>query len=72
MSLCTEGVAMSVADKIAALFAALTRQEVDEMPPAYRERFAQLCEHWAHFARLRPDAPKTGVLVELRSRRRDE
>jgi hypothetical protein len=51
------------------LSAALTRQEVDEMPPAQRERFAQLCEHWAKFARLRPDAPKSGVLVELRTRR---
>jgi hypothetical protein len=63
---------MPVADKIAALFGALTRQEVDEMPPAQRERFAQLCEHWANFARLRPKAPKSGVLVELQARRRDE
>jgi hypothetical protein len=23
------------------------------MPPAQRERFAQLCEHWANFAKLR-------------------
>jgi hypothetical protein len=63
---------MRVADKIAALFVALTRQEVDEMPPIQRERFAQLCEHWAHFARLRPDTAKSGVLVELSTRRRDE
>jgi hypothetical protein len=63
---------MRVADKIAALFAALTHQEVDEMPPIQRERFAQLCEHWAHFARLRPDTGKCGVSAELRRRRRDE
>jgi hypothetical protein len=63
---------MLVADKIAALFGVLTRQEVDEMPPARRERFAQLCEHWANFARMQPEAPKAGVLVELRARRRDE
>lgn len=62
---------MRVADKIAALLAVLTRQEVDEMPPAHRERFAQLCEHWAHFARFRP-TPRSDVLVELRPRRRDE
>jgi hypothetical protein len=60
---------MRLAGRIAAPSAALTRQEVDEMPPAQRERFAQLCEHWAKFARLRPDAPKSGVLVELRTRR---
>jgi hypothetical protein len=64
---------MPVVDKIAALFGALTRQEVDEMPPAARERFAQLCEHWANFARLGPDGPKSGVLIDLQRRRgRDE
>lgn len=62
---------MSIASKITALFAVLKRQEVDEMPPAQRERFAQLCEFWAQFARLRPDATKSGVLIDLR-RRRDE
>jgi hypothetical protein len=55
-----------IADKIAALFAALTREEVDAMPPAARQRFAQLCQHWADFAKLRPDTPKSGVLVDLR------
>jgi hypothetical protein len=49
---------MPVADKIAALFVALTREEVDAMPPAQRERFAQLCEHWANFAKLRPSRPR--------------
>ena len=62
---------MPIADKIAALFVALTREEVDAMPPAQRERFAQLCEHWANFAKLRPgSAPtKSGVLIELRGGR---
>jgi hypothetical protein len=55
-----------IADKIAALFAALTREEVDAMPPAARQRFAQLCQHWADFAKFRPDTPKSGVLVDLR------
>jgi hypothetical protein len=71
-----EGVAVmpiGLADRIAALFAALTREEVDALPPAHRERFAALCEHWANFARLRPDGPKSGVLVDLQRRRgRDE
>jgi hypothetical protein len=66
-----EGSPMLVADKITALFVALTREEVDAMPPAQRERFAQLCEHWANFAKLRPEpAPaKAGVLIELRGGR---
>lgn len=60
---------MPVADKIAALFEALRREDVDAMPPIQRERFAQLLEHWAHFARIRPPAPKAGVLVDLRGGR---
>jgi hypothetical protein len=63
---------MSVASKITALFAALTREEVDALPPVQRERFTALCQHWADFARLRPTAPKAGELVELQGRRRDE
>jgi hypothetical protein len=59
---------MSVAHKIAALFNALTREEVDAMAPAERRRFADLCRHWADFAELRPRpaAPRSGVLDELR------
>jgi hypothetical protein len=59
---------MSVADKIAALFCVLTREEVDAMPPAERRRFADLCRHWANFADIRPQhrGPNTGVLAELR------
>jgi hypothetical protein len=64
--------AIGLTDRIAALFTALTREEVDALPPAQRERFAQLCEHWANFAKLRPDTAKAGVLVDLRTRRRDE
>ena len=59
---------MSVADKIAALFNALTREEVDAMPPIERRRFADQCRHWADFAELRPRLlkPKSGVLEDLR------
>lgn len=58
---------MPVADKIAALFNALTREEVDAMPPVERRRFADLCRHWADFAELRPRLlePKSGVLSDL-------
>jgi hypothetical protein len=65
---------MSVADKIVALFNALSREEVDAMAPAERRRFADLCRHWAHFAEIRPrpSVPRSGVLAELRRRLRDE
>jgi hypothetical protein len=59
---------MSVAQRIAALFHALTREEVDAMPPAERRRFADLCRHWADFADIRPrkGAPGSGVLADLK------
>jgi hypothetical protein len=65
---------MSVADKIAALFGALTREEVDAMPPVDRRRFADLCRHWADFADLRPQGvrPLSGVLADLRRGQRNE
>jgi len=65
---------MSVADKIAALFGALTREEVDGLPPAARRRFADLCRHWADFAEIRPGErnAQSGVLADLRRRLRNE
>ena len=59
---------MSVAEKIAALFNALTREEVDAMPPVARRRFADLCRHWADFAEIRPRElrSQSGVLEDLR------
>jgi hypothetical protein len=63
---------IGITDRIIALFAGLTREEVDMLPPVRRAQFAELCRHWANFAEIRPSAPKSGVLVELRARRRDE
>jgi hypothetical protein len=65
---------MPVTDKIAALFAALTREEVDALPPAERRRFADVCRHWADFADIRPGERKarTGVLAELRRELRND
>jgi hypothetical protein len=65
---------MSVAQKIAALFHVLTREEVDAMPPAERRRFADLCRHWANFADIRPRqaVPRSGVLADLRRGLRDD
>jgi hypothetical protein len=58
---------MPVANKIAALFSALTQEELDAMPPAERRRFADTCRHWAERAdRAWPTAlPKGGVVKEL-------
>jgi hypothetical protein len=69
-----ELVAMSIAGKITALFGALTREEVDAMPPVERRRFADLCRHWADFSDLRPRGadPQSGVLADLRRGFRNE
>ena len=65
---------MSVAEKIAALFNALTREEVDALPPVERRRFADLCRHWADFAEIRPRelGSQSGVLADLRRGLRNE
>jgi hypothetical protein len=38
---------MTVVEKIEALFAGLDQNEVFGLPPARRERFYRLCQHWA-------------------------
>ena len=63
---------IGITDRIVALFAGLTREEVDMLPPVRRAQFAALCRHWANFADIRPDTPKSGVLIDLQTRRRDE
>jgi hypothetical protein len=64
-----------VADKILALFEALTPNELDEMQPAHRRRFADVCRYWAERAELaarRVEAPRSGVLAALRNQRAHE
>jgi hypothetical protein len=58
---------MPIAEKIAALFTVLTREEVDALSPVERRRFADLCRHWADFAEIRPREVKaqSGVLADL-------
>jgi hypothetical protein len=65
---------MTIANKIVALFNALSREEVDAMAPAERRRFADLCRHWAYFAEIRPGAtgPRSGVLADLKRGYRDD
>lgn len=64
---------MSVADKIAALFDALTPADVEALPPAERRRFADRCRHWAALAEPQAHAsPKTGILAQLKDSARGE
>jgi hypothetical protein len=62
---------MSIAGKVAAMLHALRGEDLDELPPAERQRFADKCRHLAAMADRRPEA-KAGVLHDLKTRRRDE
>jgi hypothetical protein len=59
------GTVMSVIEKTVALLDALTVTDVQALPPAQRRRFADICKHWAALAD-RADAPKAGVLSDLK------
>ena len=67
---------MAVADKIIALFEALRVEQVQNLRPEYRRRFAALCRHWADIAepppRSAPGTFPTGILGDLRSGNRQE
>src|SRR5688572_11423814 len=58
--------------KVLALLDGLARDDLAVLPPAQRCRFADLCEHWTKLADARTDAPKAGVLSDLRRGLRDE
>jgi hypothetical protein len=62
---------IALADKIAALFNALTLDDVEAMSPVQRERFRVLCGYWAEQAKPRPRA-QAGVLRALEAHQRDE
>jgi hypothetical protein len=64
---------LSSIEKIDALMAGVTRADIQRMPPAHRQRLAQVLRHIADLA----DPPKThnpdsGVLGELRDGHRVE
>ena len=62
-----------IIDKVTALLAGLDAAELDRLPPARRQRFAELCRHWMQLAELRrEEAPKSGVLSDLRRGQRQE
>jgi hypothetical protein len=56
--------------KISALFASVQPKDLDELTPAERVRFGQLCRHWAELAERGPREVakkdgKVGVLDQL-------
>jgi hypothetical protein len=61
-----------ILDKVTALLAGLDAAELDRLPPARRQRFAELCHHWAQLAERRREEPKSGVLSDLRRGQRQE
>jgi hypothetical protein len=57
---------ITVLDTIVGLFASLQPDALDDLPPAQRERFGQICRHWAEVAeKPPPPRPKAGVLSLL-------
>jgi hypothetical protein len=64
---------MPLAVHVADLLERLGRQEVEEMPPVERQRFADLCRHWADVAdRPANTRPPAGVLFDLSTGARPE
>jgi hypothetical protein len=57
---------MSVVEKAAALLEAVSPADLQAMPPAARRRFAAACRQAADLAEPKPDAPRAGVLCDLR------
>jgi hypothetical protein len=63
---------MTIAAKVVALLTAVRRQDVDELSPAERQRFANLCRYVAALAEPPPPPPRSGVLCELKAGRGPE
>jgi hypothetical protein len=60
-------------EKIDALMAGVTRADIERMPPAHRQRLAQVLRHIAHLADPpKVHSPKAGILAELRDGQRVE
>jgi hypothetical protein len=59
-------------DRVMAFLGALKREEVEQLPPVHRQRFAELCRHWLLVAERRREEPKSGNLSELQRGQRQE
>ncbi len=62
---------MTIAAKVAALLTEIRRQDVEQLSPVERQRFASRCRYLAALAEPSP-VPKSGVLGELKGGHRPE
>ena len=61
---------IAVAAKISALLNGLTQDQLNQLSPAERQRFAALCHHWSQLVEHpRKEEPKSGLLLDLKSGR---
>jgi hypothetical protein len=51
---------MTIATKVAALLGTIRRQDVEQLPPVERRRFADLCRYVARLAEPKEEPAKTG------------
>ena len=63
---------MVIATKVAELLGTIRRQDVEELSPVERRRFADLCRHVARLAEPEDVPPKAGVLYHLKDGHREE
>jgi hypothetical protein len=63
---------MTIATKVAALLGTIRKQDVEQLPPVERRRFADLCRHVARLAEPKDGPPKAGVLYDLKDGHREE
>jgi hypothetical protein len=63
---------MTIASKVAALLTEIRRQDVEELSPVERQRFASLCRYVAALAEPPVRPAESGVLYELKAGRRPE
>jgi hypothetical protein len=57
---------IAVAAKICALLNGLTTDQLNELSPVERRKFAEICLHWFQLAdRPQKIKPKAGVLADL-------
>ena len=60
---------IAITDKIVALLASVSPEQIANLPPAERRRFADWLRRAAELAEPRADGPKAGVLAQLRDGR---
>ncbi|HEY7549534.1 MAG TPA: hypothetical protein VH913_08460 [Hyphomicrobiaceae bacterium] len=63
---------MTIASKVAVLLGTLRRQDVEQLPPVERRRFADLCRYVAGLAETHDDPPKAAVLNPLKAGQREK